>query len=73
MFKLNHYYAVSHKAPKKHIIKYEPEYMFAGGDFMEQLLVKLSILIIVVVSVIYVAISFVPIFVMKDHKKDDDI
>ncbi|WP_180773206.1 hypothetical protein [Thermoanaerobacterium thermosaccharolyticum] len=39
---------------------------------MEQLIVKLSILVVLVVGIIYMAMSFIPILVLKDSKKDED-
>ncbi|WP_274893354.1 MULTISPECIES: hypothetical protein [unclassified Thermoanaerobacterium] len=39
---------------------------------MEQLIVKLSILVVLVVGIMYMAMSFIPLFVLKDRKKDVD-
>lgn len=40
--------------------------------FVEQLIVKLSILVVLVVGIIYMAMSFIPLLVLKDSKKDED-
>ncbi|SNX53155.1 hypothetical protein [Thermoanaerobacterium sp. RBIITD] len=39
---------------------------------MEQLLIKLSVLMLIVIGVIYMAISFIPILVLKDSNKNDE-
>ncbi|MEG6567418.1 hypothetical protein V6B95_10660 [Thermoanaerobacterium saccharolyticum] len=39
---------------------------------MEQLVAKLSILVVLVVGIMYMAMSFIPLLVLKDRKKDVD-
>lgn len=46
---------------------------FDKGDDMEQLIMKIGILIVIVVGIIYIAISFLPLFALKENvEKDDD-
>lgn len=39
---------------------------------MEQLLVKIGVLIVIVVGIIYMAISFLPLFAFKEIEQKDN-
>ncbi|WP_284679579.1 hypothetical protein [Aceticella autotrophica] len=38
---------------------------------MEQLIIKLSVLLLIVIGIMYMAISFLPLFVLRDTDKDN--